>query len=523
MISIFLSHSHQDKPFARELSRRLQAHGIHTWIDEAEMQVGDSLVSKIAAAIEECSYLVVVLSPNSVSSPWVYKEVSIALTDEVRGRRIKVLPLLYQQCDIPGFLADKIYADFTLDFETGFDRLLSCLIGELHEEWHKQKRAFEILQSGYQDWVTFEKRDSKLLDRDQTAFVLRYLVQTRLSLDLLEYILLSSSNLSSWQEADIGKLAELVQAAGPLAEKLFSMLMKNANARLRVGVVEIAQRVAKKSVAAVMVANLREEADTEVRRAILRTIHRLNLRLPENDARYLLETDKDWLTRSYALQDLGVQKRCLLISDETEFAAELGAIAQECGFNVITLSSPFITREIGEIQGEIRLHDMLILVRGEHFGDPGYAPFCSDMQRFVFEGGSLFATAWTAWEAQSAPEFVDFLPFKWIHSTYEEDVEIRCRSTTSQLAQELFPGSLSFRTSYEHLRKKADSCVLFETEDDIPIFGYRRLGRGVCYYLNTCQHSCLGKMPSPLQVSPELRACLHRVFAWIARGGKEDL
>jgi TIR domain len=66
MLTIFLSHNHIDKPFARRLTERLKAHGIKVWLDEAEMQVGDSLLSKIESAIRECTYLGVILSPRSI-------------------------------------------------------------------------------------------------------------------------------------------------------------------------------------------------------------------------------------------------------------------------------------------------------------------------------------------------------------------------------------------------------------------------------------------------------------------------
>jgi hypothetical protein len=77
----------------------------------------------------------------------------MALTEEIHGRRIKVLPLLQEKCSIPGFLTDKVYADFTVDFDSGLSVLLQRLENDLHEESYKQKRAYEILQSGYQDWI----------------------------------------------------------------------------------------------------------------------------------------------------------------------------------------------------------------------------------------------------------------------------------------------------------------------------------------------------------------------------------
>ena len=51
----------------------------------------------------------------------------MALSEEIHGHRIKVLPLLYLKCDVPGFLLDKVYADFSVDFEHGFAALLERL------------------------------------------------------------------------------------------------------------------------------------------------------------------------------------------------------------------------------------------------------------------------------------------------------------------------------------------------------------------------------------------------------------
>ncbi len=41
------------------------------------------------------------------------REVEVAMNKEIVGKRIVVLPLLYRTCEIPIFLSDKLYADFT--------------------------------------------------------------------------------------------------------------------------------------------------------------------------------------------------------------------------------------------------------------------------------------------------------------------------------------------------------------------------------------------------------------------------
>jgi len=112
MIGVFLSHSHKDNEFTKRLATDLQNSGIRVWHDLAEIRVGDSLIAKLSSAIHDMQYLVVTLSKASVTSEWVKKEVTIALESEIRGKRVKVLPLLIEDCEVPPFLRDKLYADF---------------------------------------------------------------------------------------------------------------------------------------------------------------------------------------------------------------------------------------------------------------------------------------------------------------------------------------------------------------------------------------------------------------------------
>jgi hypothetical protein len=110
--SVFMSHSHADKPFVRRLSVDLGALGAHVWLDEAEIKVGDSLFDKIERAIDEVNYLAVMMSPDSVNSSWVREELRQAMHGQLLRRELKVLPVLLRDCQIPGFLREKLYADF---------------------------------------------------------------------------------------------------------------------------------------------------------------------------------------------------------------------------------------------------------------------------------------------------------------------------------------------------------------------------------------------------------------------------
>jgi hypothetical protein len=127
---IFLSHTREDKPFVYRLKAVLNKRGVNdVWVDEAEIMVGDSLIKKIEDAITKARYFGVVLSPRSVRSRWVKKELEVAMNMELKSDSVIVLPLLFEKCEIPPFLEGKVYADFTSPdaFAESLERLLRRL------------------------------------------------------------------------------------------------------------------------------------------------------------------------------------------------------------------------------------------------------------------------------------------------------------------------------------------------------------------------------------------------------------
>ena len=125
MNSVFLSHSSQDKRLVRRIAQALQHRSINVWIDEAELQIGDSLVDRIAAAIHQVDFVLAVISKHSYKSHWVQKELSLAMTREIEGKHVIVLPLLVHDVDVPLSLRDKLYADMRnlRTFDEQIDRI----------------------------------------------------------------------------------------------------------------------------------------------------------------------------------------------------------------------------------------------------------------------------------------------------------------------------------------------------------------------------------------------------------------
>jgi tetratricopeptide (TPR) repeat protein len=95
MSKVFISHSSKDDGFVRELRESLAYHDQDVWIDSRELRGGDPLWPEIQAAIESASAYAVVVSPDSLQSKWVGKELKHALeVQRQRGRdQYRVIPL----------------------------------------------------------------------------------------------------------------------------------------------------------------------------------------------------------------------------------------------------------------------------------------------------------------------------------------------------------------------------------------------------------------------------------------------
>lgn len=141
---VFISYSHEDRKFVDQLATQLVRHRVHLWLDRWELRVGDSLTSCIENAIGGASALLVVLSKAATSSEWFRRELNAGLVRELEERRVIVLPVLKEDCEIPLFLRDKLYADFRSNADTGLKAVLESLarlindsLGRVIEpEWH---------------------------------------------------------------------------------------------------------------------------------------------------------------------------------------------------------------------------------------------------------------------------------------------------------------------------------------------------------------------------------------------------
>jgi len=91
--SCFISYSTRDNEFADRLYADLQVKGVRCWFAPEDLKIGDRFRQRIDDAIRLHDKLLIVLSKNSVRSPWVQEEVEACLERERRENRTVLFPI----------------------------------------------------------------------------------------------------------------------------------------------------------------------------------------------------------------------------------------------------------------------------------------------------------------------------------------------------------------------------------------------------------------------------------------------
>src|SRR5947209_2564512 len=92
---VFLCHASADKqshtlPLAQALGRK----GVSCWVDQAQINAGDSIIDRINEGLGAAAFVVVVITDRFLKRRWTQKELNAALSREIRTGRVVVLPVL---------------------------------------------------------------------------------------------------------------------------------------------------------------------------------------------------------------------------------------------------------------------------------------------------------------------------------------------------------------------------------------------------------------------------------------------
>ena len=193
----FLSHSSKDKKIAREIADAICVRGGEVWLDERELSVGSQLASALSMALGQIDTFIILVTENSVGSPWVKYEIDQVMPLVVE-RSIRIIPIQFGEVPIPLMLRGYLYAN-------GADRDLL-------------NRALNLafVSAEYQLPVPQAELDRRYQQRQLPEFCVR-IVPTK--------VITSSASLGSGERRYTAVADYFEQCGRPLREILHNLLV----------------------------------------------------------------------------------------------------------------------------------------------------------------------------------------------------------------------------------------------------------------------------------------------------------
>jgi tetratricopeptide (TPR) repeat protein len=130
---VFVSHSSEDKPWVLRLVTDLARYGVSVWLDENEIRPGTHIVDALERGIDASGAMVLVVSPEAMTSGWVKEEYSRAMAlAQRKGRELPIIAAVLHTAEQPGFLENRRHVDFRDDrpYDDNVWRLVWGIKGE---------------------------------------------------------------------------------------------------------------------------------------------------------------------------------------------------------------------------------------------------------------------------------------------------------------------------------------------------------------------------------------------------------
>jgi len=127
MTSVFVSHSSRDRADAVQVRRILRDVGCEVWLDATDMRASENLEAQLAKAITDAGVFCLLLSPTSVASAWVDKEIALAKRER-ESRGLRLLPIILRPCDLPPAIVDSGLRAFQMYDGVGSDYIRLQLV-----------------------------------------------------------------------------------------------------------------------------------------------------------------------------------------------------------------------------------------------------------------------------------------------------------------------------------------------------------------------------------------------------------
>jgi tetratricopeptide (TPR) repeat protein len=145
---VFLSHNRAQKDWTRKLAIQFEDKGITVWFDDWHMPAGTVATQGMELGLQQSRHVLLVLSPEFLSSEWTDYETQIAMVLSPANRDRKLVPILYAECQLPPRLSRLTWIDFrdTHSDEERYAYRLAQLLADLRPDLYERPKDFERFQ-----------------------------------------------------------------------------------------------------------------------------------------------------------------------------------------------------------------------------------------------------------------------------------------------------------------------------------------------------------------------------------------
>lgn len=130
---VFLSYARADAEQVRRLAENLHNAGLDVFFDEWEIGPGDVLVHRLDHGLLNSRNGALCVTPTALSRPWVLEEYASLMTRAV-DRKLRFIPVLLADAEIPPLLANRVWVDFRTADGPEYERKVRDLVAALKGE-----------------------------------------------------------------------------------------------------------------------------------------------------------------------------------------------------------------------------------------------------------------------------------------------------------------------------------------------------------------------------------------------------
>ncbi len=126
---VFVSYNHRDAVFTQRLVDDLKLAGVDVRLDVGEVGA-DDFKARIHQTLASCEWFLLVLTPRSITSPWVLLEMDTVIRLWVHARVRDIILVLAEPvapADIPTTWGNFTHVDATRDYASARDRILGVV------------------------------------------------------------------------------------------------------------------------------------------------------------------------------------------------------------------------------------------------------------------------------------------------------------------------------------------------------------------------------------------------------------